>query len=105
MRTVRAEGEQKEGISLYPGHQSQKAVTVVMGILTVSPYGVLSDSPKNSMPSVTVLAIDIFHNVDRREPVAQEGTERKGHPFANSCILRNSGVPRGGPGGDNCLYI
>lgn len=45
MRTVRAEGEQKkqEGISLYPGHQSQKAVTVVMGILTVSPYGVLSE--------------------------------------------------------------
>ena len=46
------------------------------------------------MPFVTVSAIDIFHNVDGRELVVQEGTERKGHPFANSCILRNPGVPR-----------
>lgn len=51
-------------------------------------------SPKNSMRSVTVSAIDVFHNIDGRETVAQEGTERKGHPFATSCVLRNPGVPR-----------
>lgn len=66
---------------------------MVMGMPTVSWYAFWA-SPKNSMRSVTVSAIDVFHNIDGRETVAQEGPERKGHPFATSCVLRNPGVLR-----------